>query len=187
MRPPRPVPATPLSSTPCSFARCCTTGESQALLRAGPVVARGDFASGVAKSSSATPPARSASAVAILARRVPTSTVVPSLTRISCSVPVAGLGMSVTILSVSPSQMGSSACTASPGCLSHLRIVPSTTDTPSWGMATSVVEEVLAGIADALDAGQHGLFERGAEGDRDVGGGDAADRTVELLERALGD
>ncbi len=42
----------------------------QALLRAGPVVARGDSASGVAKSSSATPPARSASRSALRLRGV---------------------------------------------------------------------------------------------------------------------
>ena len=71
------------------------------------------------------------------ARRVPTSTVSPSWTRICCTTPVPGLGTSVSTLSVEISSRGSSAWISSPSCLSHFVIVPSETDTPIWGITTS--------------------------------------------------
>ena len=63
-------------------------------------------------------------------------TVSPSATSISRRIPAKGDGTSALTLSVMTSRSGSSLATASPGCLSHLPIVPSATLSPSWGMVT---------------------------------------------------
>ncbi len=52
--------------------------------------------------------------------------------------PLAGEGTSVSTLSVLTSTNGSNSCTESLTCLSHLVTVPSTTDSPNWGMMTSI-------------------------------------------------
>ena len=70
----------------------------------------------------------------ITARRVPTSAVSPSWTRISLSVPDAGAGTSESTLSVETSKSGSSASTWSPTLLSQRVIVPSVTVSPSCGI-----------------------------------------------------
>ena len=62
---------------------------------------------------------------AITARVVPTATVSPSWTTIWPTTPAAGLGTSVSTLSVEISSRGSSAATASPSDFSHFVIVPS--------------------------------------------------------------
>src|SRR5205807_7719347 len=80
---------------------------------------------------------------AILATTVLTCTVVPSETLISCSTPEVGEGISASTLSVEISKSGSSRCTFSPGFFSHLVMVPSTIDSPIWGMITSVGIGVL--------------------------------------------
>jgi hypothetical protein len=72
------------------------------------------------------------------ASTVPTSTVSPSATKICVTTPSAGLGTSVSTLSVEISSSGSSRPMASPTSLSHLVIVPSETETPIWGITTSV-------------------------------------------------
>jgi len=82
--------------------------------------------------------ATSVPAGAIRAMTVPTSTVSPSWTRICATTPSAGLGTSVSTLSVEISSSGSSRPIASPTCLSHFVTVPSDTDTPIWGITTSV-------------------------------------------------
>src|SRR5262249_12856675 len=64
---------------------------------------------------------------------VPTSTVVPSATRICESVPSAGDGISTLILSVWISTSGSSLRTRSPCAFSQRPTVPSPTLSPSWG------------------------------------------------------
>src|SRR6202171_287100 len=53
-------------------------------------------------------------------------------------IPEAGAGISASTLSVEISNSGSSRCTLSPGFFSHLVIVPSTMDSPIWGMTMSV-------------------------------------------------
>src|SRR5919206_1637110 len=126
------------------------------------------------------------------ASTVPTSTVVPTSTMISCTRPVAGASTSVSILSVEIEAMISSASTQSPTCFFHSTTVPSATDTPIWGMVTStsvvsVLEELTARLPDVVDLGQDRLLERGREGDRAVRGAHADDRPVEVLPRALGD
>src|SRR5690242_6074789 len=148
------------------------------------------------------------------AMTVPTSTVVPTSTMISCTRPVAGASTSVSILSVEIEAMISSASTQSPTCFFHSTTVPSATDTPIWGIATSmgvtapeasvprvggtsspaasscrrsIFEELTARLLDVVDLGQHRLLERGRERDRHVGRGHAHDRAVEVLPALLGD
>ncbi len=163
-RPPVPVPATTFGSTPCSAAMRATTGEtnvrpfpdpvadgtgSEGIVRASGVGA-GSTAPGAgsgAPTASTAPgagsgtPAASTTAEpagAITASTVPISTVSPSATRISATTPSPGLGTSVSTLSVEISSSGSSWAIASPGCLSHFVIVPSETETPIWGITTSI-------------------------------------------------
>ncbi len=57
-------------------------------------------------------------------------------------VPAAGLGTSVSTLSVEISSSGSSASTCSPSCLSHRVSVPSETETPICGITTSTAVSV---------------------------------------------
>ena len=72
------------------------------------------------------------------ASSVPTSTVWPSGTKISETTPSPGLGTSVSTLSVEISSSASSRAIASPGCFSHFVTVPSDTETPIWGITTSI-------------------------------------------------
>src|SRR6185503_1099307 len=67
-----------------------------------------------------------------------TWTVVPSVTFISCRTPEAGAGISASTLSVEISNSGSSRWILSPGFFSHLVMVPSTMDSPIWGITISV-------------------------------------------------
>src|SRR5450631_1408744 len=70
------------------------------------------------------------------ARSVPTGTVSSSATKISCSVPATGEGISVSTLSVDTSSRGSSTATGSPTFFSQRVTVPSVTDSPRAGMVT---------------------------------------------------
>ncbi len=165
-RPPRPVPGTRPTSTLCSAAMRATTGETKVLPSPAPSVGAGAEAGGAAvsagcfsgaacsatgsgsgagSSSAGFSSAGAAGAAApdpITASFVPTSTVSPSWTKICCSIPVPGEGTSVSTLSVEISSSGSSAATSSPSCLSHFVIVPSETETPIWGMTTSMAVSV---------------------------------------------
>src|SRR4051794_35248125 len=132
------------------------------------------------------------SSVSIVASTVPTSTVVPISTSTAVTRPVAGDGTSVSTLSVEISTIGSSASTQSPTRFFHSTTVPSATDTPIWGIVTStsvvsIGEELTARLLDVACLGQYRALERRAERDRRVGRGDADDRAVEVLERALAD
>src|SRR5207247_11192425 len=115
--------------------------------------------------------------VASRAITVPTSTVSPTPTMISATRPVAGDSTSVSILSVEIDAMISSAWTQSPTCFFHSTTVPSATDTPIWGIVTSinvsVVEELTACLPHVVDLRQYGLLERRGERDRHVRRGDA--------------
>src|SRR5687768_7819910 len=81
--------------------------------------------------------AAGAAPVSSTARTVPTETVWPSWTLISDSVPSTSEGISVFTLSVCTSTSRSYFFTCSPGCFSHLPIVPSVTDSPSLGIFSS--------------------------------------------------
>ena len=96
------------------------------------------FSAGAACSGAALPsPMRAMTA--------PTSTVSSSSARISTRVPATGDGISVSTLSVETSRSGSSTSTVSPTDFSHWVMVPSVTDSPSSGIATSVAEPEAAG------------------------------------------
>ncbi len=82
-------------------------------------------------------PAGIAPGVPMRASTVPTGTVSPALTRMSSIFPSYGLGISESTLSVDTSKSGSSNATSSPTALSQVPIVPSVTDSPSFGMVTS--------------------------------------------------
>jgi hypothetical protein len=70
---------------------------------------------------------------------VPTGTVAPSSTFSALITPVTGDGISAFTLSVITSASDSYFSTLSPGCLSHLPIVPSVTLSPNWGIVTEVI------------------------------------------------
>ena len=72
-----------------------------------------------------------------------TCTVSPSVTLIWLITPATGAGISASTLSVEISKSGSSFSTRSPSFFSHLEIVPSTIDSPIWGINTSVVIQFL--------------------------------------------
>src|SRR6266849_8856655 len=76
---------------------------------------------------------------AISASAAPTATVFPASARIFTRVPLAGAGTSASTLSVVTSTSPSPSRTWSPGCLSHLAIVPSVTDSPISGRVTCMV------------------------------------------------
>ena len=104
---------------------------------AGAGSAAGDGSAAGAGSAAATGAAPTASpASPITARGVPTLTVSPSATRMSMMTPDAGDGTSVSTLSVEISSKTSSSAIVSPGCLAQLRMVPSVTVSPSWGIVT---------------------------------------------------
>src|SRR6266849_9686582 len=144
-RPSLPDPGTVDASTPVSAASLRTEGAS------------GVFASGGGRGSSCAAsigaagavfwsgrPSRTAlSATAapslICPSSAPTATVSPSLAAMSARTPAAGAGTSIVTLSVSSSTSGSSTATASPGCLNHLPMVASVTDSPSAGTRISAM------------------------------------------------
>ena len=63
----------------------------------------------------------------------PMGTVSPSWAMMRSNSPATGDGTSMVTLSVTTSTSGSYRSTWSPGCLSHLPMVPSTTLSPTWG------------------------------------------------------
>src|SRR6266705_105095 len=77
---------------------------------------------------------------AISASAAPTATVFPASARIFTRVPLAGAGTSASTLSVVTSTSPSPSRTWSPGCFSHLAMVPSVTDSPISGRVTCMVD-----------------------------------------------
>ena len=102
------------------------------------------------------PCAAAAPLVVMRASTWPTVTVSPAAARTSVIVPVAGEGTSASTLSVEISTTVSSACTASPGCLCHSRIVPSETDSPMAGMTISRVAAPLSVAGSESGSGSGG-------------------------------
>src|SRR6266508_5634071 len=97
------------------------------------------------------------------ARRVPTSAVSPSWTRISLSVPAVGAGTSESTLSVETSNSGSSASTWSPTFFSQRVIVPSVTVSPSCGIWMSTRGPPSSGVQASTGERQRRLAEQLAE------------------------
>src|SRR5947208_3291095 len=128
---------------------------------------------------------------AIRASTSPTGTVASTGTRISVTTPLTGAGTSVSILSVEISQIVWSAWIESPTSTRQATTVPSATDTPIWGIVTSMIasvrEELTARLPDAFDGWQYRRFQRRRERDRDIGRRDPNDRAVQRLERLLRD
>src|SRR3954453_9159290 len=127
----------------------------------------------------------------MVARTVPTSTVSPTSTASDATRPLAGDGTSVSTLSVEISTIGSSDSTQSPTRFFHSTTVPSATDTPIWGIVTSISvsvgEELTARLLDVARLGQDRALEWRRERDRRVGRSHPHDRPVEVLETALAD
>src|ERR1700682_2195119 len=139
MRPPAPEPGTLFRSIPCSCATFLPTGLARtpslppAGCAAGLGAARADAAAGAAGADAGAPASsRRASAA-------PTGTTEPSLANCSTSTPEVGEGTSVLALSVAISTSGSSRSTRCPGRAIQRTTVPSTTDSPSWGITTVVM------------------------------------------------
>ena len=126
---------------------------------------------------------------------VPTSTVSPSWTRICCTTPEAGLGTSVSTLSVEISSSDSSASIGSPSAFSHFVIVPSETETPIWGITTSTCgsgghQYAASSRSPATTSSTWGRKAFSSGGENGTGVSGAAIRLhgrVEVLERLLGD
>ncbi len=79
----------------------------------------------------------------------PTATVSSGSTRISAMVPATGEGTSVSTLSVETSTIVSSTAMESPTALCHSRTVPSVTDSPICGKATSTIRPTAELSSDA--------------------------------------
>src|SRR5208282_1257328 len=136
-RPSLPLPATAAASTPDSAESLRTDGASgvSGALAAGGAAAGlaacGGADGGGALAGAADSLAAPAAPSLIWPSTEPTATVSPSFAATSLSTPAAGAGTSIVTLSVSSSTSGSSTATASPGCLNHLPMVASVTDSPS--------------------------------------------------------
>src|SRR3954469_6274212 len=185
-RPPTPVPDTSFRSTPCSSAMRRTTGENtfDRSASCAEASAGGSAATPFELSSGWASPGLAPASIAAIG--VPTETVVPGSTSTEATRPEQGEGISTSILSVVTSQIVSSASTQSPGRLRHSRTVPSATETPICGITTSVRvsvgEELTAGLLHVVRLRKHGLLQRGAERDRNIGGGQPPNWRVEVLE-----
>src|SRR3546814_7067423 len=95
---------------------------------------------GAAAGSSAGASAGAAPPSQITASTAPTSTVSPSATLISVSVPLVGDGTSESTLSVDTSKSGSSSAKVAPTALNHFVTVPSVTVSPGWGIVMWTME-----------------------------------------------
>ena len=138
MRPPGPVPATPLEVHALDGGGAA--GDRGGLRAVGCGGGRGGGGGAEAEAEGLGRRRAAAPALVVMrARTWPTVTVSPACARTSVIVPVAGEGTSASTLSVEISTTVSSAATASPGCLCHSRIVPSVTDSPIAGMTISSV------------------------------------------------
>src|SRR5215510_7387900 len=160
-RPSRPLPGTAAASMPLSAASLRTDGASGtsagATLAGCAGAACGGGGTSGARGRGCSGPAPTGLAVAVFSlgfavglaaapapssmrpSRAPTATVEPSLAAMSDRTPAAGAGTSMVTLSVSSSTTGSSAATASPGCLNQRPIVASVTDSPRVGTRISAM------------------------------------------------
>src|ERR1700688_10032 len=97
-----------------------------------------DFSGAVAGGAADFAAVAASPSTAIVPTMVFTPTVVPSETLISCRTPEAGAGISASTLSVEISKSGSSRWALSPRFFYHFVIIPSTLESPIWGMMMSV-------------------------------------------------
>ena len=167
IRPPRALPWSPLTSTPCSAAMRRATGEMFAPPSIAGVAVGAAGAAGAALGADAPLPAPAV----IRAITCPTFTVSPSCARISAIVPEAGAGSSMSTLSVEISTTVSPSLTASPTFTLHSMIVPSVTDSPPVGVTMSISSPVEASVAASPSAS----VVAPAIASSGVAGGDSAD------------
>src|SRR4029078_889594 len=113
-----------------------TSADGAASGAAGAAAAAGPGADASFASAGPEPLLAPSSAVSMTAISALFGTVAPSSARISFRTPSNRDGTSALTLSVIASGSGSCLSTWSPGCLSHLPIVPSATLSPSWGIVT---------------------------------------------------
>ncbi len=167
IRPLRPEPLTRVRSTPCSAAIRRASGEASARSPGAPVTAsaaatgskRPCRSSPAAERVVAPPPgkpgvlstflppdgrkvdsvASASTPTASSANGSPIGTESPTSATILARTPAAGATTSVSTLSVAISQRTSSAATSSPTALCHSTTVPSSTETPMWGIGTTTV------------------------------------------------
>ena len=136
-RPRGPVPLIESRSTPSAPAMRAAIG----VALAAPFPAVGVESARLAAAAGCTGPfpadAGRPSPAAMRHRTVPTATVESGSTRSSAIVPATGEGTSASTLSVEISTSGSSTATASPGLTFHSSTVPSATESPISGKATS--------------------------------------------------
>src|SRR5256884_1664577 len=131
------------SLTSAVGAACPPLGAAPVLVFPSPLAGEGGVgvvsgvAAGVAALLDAPPPS---APTAISASAAPTATVFPASARIFIKVPLAGAGTSPSTLSVVTSTSPSPSRTWSPGCFSHLAMVPSVTDSPISGRVTCMVD-----------------------------------------------
>src|SRR5277367_769315 len=116
----------------------------------------------------------------------------PAPTRISDSRPATIACTSIVTLSVSTSKRLSPSLISSPTDLNQARILPSATVSPSWGimMVEDIglpVQHASHRLGDARRARQRQILEMIGGRQRDVRGGDADDRAVEIPEGFVGD
>ena len=130
--PPRPVPSTPVRSSPCASAIRTATG----VAFASPLPVFGFAAEGSAGAAGLAGAAAAAPGW-IRATIVPDWTVSSGSARISATTPATGDGISASTLSVEISTSVSPSETWSPTCLCHSSTVPSWTDSPICGSTTS--------------------------------------------------
>ena len=137
-RPRGPDPRTEFRSTPSAVAMRAAIG----VALAAPLPSVAGARSGARRSSAGcaggcTGPSGASAPAAIRHRMLPTETVASASARISAIVPAAGEGTSASTLSVEISTSGSSTATASPTATFHSSTVPSATESPISGKATS--------------------------------------------------
>ena len=143
-RPRGPLPCTVETSSPWALATRAATGVAAP---GAPGAAAAGTGAEVGSAAGATGPPAAGAAPAPAAMRqsvVPTATVSSACTRISRSVPATGEGSSASTLSVEISTRMSSTATASPTRFRHSSTVPSATESPISGKATSTSSPSLS-------------------------------------------
>ena len=129
------------------------------------------------------PAEEGASAPAAIRQRIePTGTVSSDWTRISSIVPATGEGTSASTLSVEISTRGSSTATVSPGPTRHSSTVPSATESPISGKATSTTSpepEAEAEAAGRSASGSAGASSSAGESPLSISPSTAPTCTVE--------
>ena len=139
-----PVPLTPSSSTPSSFASRRAAGDTRRPDGAGTggtVSGAGATSAKMGSGFGASTGATSSPAPSMRARALPTGTLLPGSTSNSSSRPSSNTSTSIAPLSVSTTAMMSPCDTTSPGALSHSTSTPACISAPSEGMVKTPMRQ----------------------------------------------